>query len=425
MLFGWDRLQTDEIVGVREAIVDPRRPTPGPFHLEIHPTNRCNLSCFYCSSHAHRAGEILPWDTLRPLLESHAKRGLRFLRLSGGGESLTYPEIDKLIELCAGLGLRFVDVTTNATTLETLASPLIRAGTDCFSISLNEPDERLYARATGRTPEMFHRAIRGIEAVAGIREGLPPEERPQLHIKFFLWKDNAYRLEEAYRLGTTFGADKIVLSALYGIPPESRIRPADYARVKESLRAIVMQDAVKSGPRLAFNLSDESPELQDFALGEQMRRGVMDNAKSEESALDSEDLRSEYCYMGWFSATVTAAGEVYPCCNFVGNPRKSLGNIRWRPLEEIWRGPRADRFRREIRQLLLLRGDIEPSRKFLRFLDPFCIAPRRCPFACALCSPKFYHSVVAEFERRTPARDRLLARTRNCLLRTAHRLRRS
>ena len=127
--------------------------------------------------------------------------------------------------------------------------------------------------------------------------------------------------------------------------------------------------------------------------------------------IGDNEKRVEFCYMGWYSATIAADGEVYPCCNFVGAPAKSMGDILREDLETVWRGKRFRRFRDEIRDLAA--GPKEPKRRpgSRLVLEPMCVARRDCPFSHYLCSPDFYRNVAGRVRAR-PARARPLEKVR-------------
>lgn len=417
MLFGWDKLAREEEERIARGIVE-NRTYGGPWHMEIQPTDQCNLDCFFCSARPYRNHESLPWDVLAPLLKQAALRDLRFLRLSGGGESLIYPSIRPLLDLCGYCGLRLVDVTTNGTTLAALANLLVEVGLDIASISLNEPTAELYARSMRTSERMFHRAVEGIKALRAARDGAPPDSRPQIHLKFFLWKENLRCVQQMYRLGLELGADRIMINSISFLPPDLRMTPEELPSAKSNLLEVIAEDCRSDRPKLTFHLPEEG-DLQQFAVTEQARRLPTEFDLMPDVIKDEE--RCEYCHMGWYSATLAITGAIYPCCNFVGLPAKVMGNIHREPLEAIWGGPAYRRFRREFRRLMLLRGEMEHSCRFDRFIEPMCIARRDCPFAYYLCSSSFYRRVATEMNRKARSVEGSLVHGRNWVLKSAHR----
>ena len=162
MMFGWQHLSESDCARILRGIARARA-FGGPYHLEIHPTNRCNLGCFFCSARSHRHGEELPWEVLRGVIDR--AEDLRSVRLTGGGESLIYPQTGALLDLLGERGIRINDLTTNGVELAAWVERLIAVGTDEVAVSLNEPTREGYAETMRVKPETFDRALESIEAL--------------------------------------------------------------------------------------------------------------------------------------------------------------------------------------------------------------------------------------------------------------------
>jgi hypothetical protein len=174
MLCGWQHFTETQRAQIATGIAE-NRVLGGPYMLEVHPTNQCTVKCFFCYCEECRHGESLSWETLEGQLREGASHDVRFLRLSGGGESLLYPKINELLDLCGELDLRIVDLTTNATRLEPVAEKIVQVGLDFAMISLNEAEPDRYGRMMQVTPKTFEKAIRGVEALVRAR----PLEHPR------------------------------------------------------------------------------------------------------------------------------------------------------------------------------------------------------------------------------------------------------
>src|SRR3982751_3314744 len=120
MLKGWKHISEDDRARIARGIIDGKV-YGGPWHIELQPTNLCNVDCFFCISKPGRHGESLEWDFLYNFLKENSRRDLRMLRLTGGGDPLSYPHIRKLIDACGELGILVENLTTNATRLAALA----------------------------------------------------------------------------------------------------------------------------------------------------------------------------------------------------------------------------------------------------------------------------------------------------------------
>ena len=60
MLFGWEHLTKDELERIAAGIAEGRV-FGGPWMLELHPTHKCNVRCFFCSSRPYGRDEVLSW----------------------------------------------------------------------------------------------------------------------------------------------------------------------------------------------------------------------------------------------------------------------------------------------------------------------------------------------------------------------------
>jgi sulfatase maturation enzyme AslB (radical SAM superfamily) len=67
----------------------------GPIHIQILPTNTCNLQCEFCGINNHNNGEMLKMDRIKEVVE--AIPTLLSAEISGGGEPTLYPHLSELI----------------------------------------------------------------------------------------------------------------------------------------------------------------------------------------------------------------------------------------------------------------------------------------------------------------------------------------
>ena len=211
-----------------------------------------------------------------------------------------------------------------------------------------------------------------------------------------------------------------MINSISFLDNDLRITSEELPNVKVSLKEIIQEDCRSEHYKLSFNLREEQ-SLQEFVEYEQAKLIPQNIILMPDVIYDKE--RFEYCFMGWYSATISASGKVYPCCNFVGDREKELGNILEQPLELIWKGKSFRKFRKEFRSLVFLNRKFEYSKKYYKYITPFCISRRNCPFAYYLCSSKFYKKVTPELVQNFTTVERISLLARNHLLINAHRLR--
>lgn len=121
-------------------------------YLRVSVTDRCNLSCEYCSpggACAAGEGKHLPLDALASIVEAAVGLGVDKVRITGG-EPLLREGIESFVARLASLpGLRSLSMTTNGTLLEPAASGLAAAGLQSVNVSLDSVDPAEYRRRTG------------------------------------------------------------------------------------------------------------------------------------------------------------------------------------------------------------------------------------------------------------------------------------
>ncbi len=137
-------------------------------YLRVSVTDRCDFRCVYCMSETVTfvpKADVLRLEELERLCRAFIDLGVRRLRLTGG-EPLIRPGIMGLIR---GLGslvgagkLDELNLTTNASRLETLAAELAECGVRRINVSLDTLDPDRF-RALTRHGDLT-RVLAGIEA---------------------------------------------------------------------------------------------------------------------------------------------------------------------------------------------------------------------------------------------------------------------
>lgn len=134
-------------------------------YLRLSITDRCNFRCAYCSP-ASWGGkkDLLNAEELARIASIFAALGIRRVRLTGG-EPLLRPDILDIARRIATLpGVRHLAITTNASHLEALASPLREAGVNQLNLSLDTLSPETFRRISKQGD--FDAILRGIDAAA-------------------------------------------------------------------------------------------------------------------------------------------------------------------------------------------------------------------------------------------------------------------
>src|SRR5215831_18270457 len=146
--------------------------------LRISVTDRCNFRCVYCMpkevfGRDYRfleRRELLTFEEIVRLAQAFVRQGVQKIRLTGG-EPLVRRDIERLIELLAGIDGVDLTLTTNGSLLPQKAEALRDAGLKRVTVSLDSLDDEVF-RAMNDVDFPVQRVLEGIEAAAAA--GLEP-----------------------------------------------------------------------------------------------------------------------------------------------------------------------------------------------------------------------------------------------------------
>jgi organic radical activating enzyme len=86
-----------------KSIAEGRIP---PHHMQVCPTNRCNLKCPWCSCSERDKSDELTEDQLIELVSTLEDLSTRAITITGGGEPLLHPSINLLLRECHMAGIK-------------------------------------------------------------------------------------------------------------------------------------------------------------------------------------------------------------------------------------------------------------------------------------------------------------------------------
>ena len=110
---GWKYLTAEDkatiLRGIRDGVA-----YGGPYHVEIYPSDRCNIDCFFCSTASLRGDDELPLVRIEELVAEMKAAGTRSIRFAGGGEPLFHRKTKDLLRMVTKSGLPIENITTRS-----------------------------------------------------------------------------------------------------------------------------------------------------------------------------------------------------------------------------------------------------------------------------------------------------------------------
>ena len=143
-----------------------------PIHLDIEPTNRCNLKCTFCDKLPYlRSDEFgfMDFKLFARIIDEGTQRYLCGLKLSYRGEPLLHPRLSDMVSYAKKKGVLDVYFNTNGMLLTDIkARALIEAGLDRISISIEGVDAKTFEKE--RVGARFDVIKKNLDRLLSLRE---------------------------------------------------------------------------------------------------------------------------------------------------------------------------------------------------------------------------------------------------------------
>lgn len=395
---GWNNLTEEDKATLLRGIADGVA-YGGPYHVEIHPADRCNIDCFFCSTAAIRGTDELPLPRFESLLGELKQAGTRSIRLSGGGEPLFHRQIKRVLELIRDSGIPIENLTTNAVLVDDRTAALLVDTCQQITVSLNTVGAESYA-ATMQTPARnYDRVLRSIRTIVAEKRRRRMAT-PVINLQFLVWKENWRSIPEMYELTRELGADTVHFNGLSFLPPEKMMSPDEidgmfalYEQIvrRDEFRMINAIDSFEQDvtgrfaalrDRLAQERAARSPFARLWSLATRrdftLRQKLSHHAKMKklrESSAAVEGLE-EYCIIGWYSMLIRSNGAVGPCCILQKN---ALFNIAEAPVRDAWHSPAYQELRSELAEIMREGANWSFDAAPRKQIEPMCGTLWPCP----------------------------------------------
>lgn len=273
-------------------------------------TNQCNLSCKHCFTAAgKRAHGEMTTIECRTVIDAMARIGVETIGWTGG-EPLLREDLEELIAYARQKKIRST-VTTNAVLLDReRVARLKEAGNRAVQISIDGSTPERNRRMRGTTDEEFERIL---DVIRYCRE-----------------------LKTRVTLATVLGLENLddgpAMLELAKREGVDMIRFCCYAPVGRGKRKDVRQ---------RFGFGNALTELYRFVEQVQAQDSVIVDLDIGFGPVPP-DYTFHECIAGKETFYLKATGDVYPCTSLT-YPQFLVGNVRERPLEELWQSSQMRR----------------------------------------------------------------------------------
>jgi len=396
---GWELLNKKDKENIINGIIEGKA-FSGPLHIEIHPTDRCTTSCFFCSTRWRRKKDELSLNTISSISKEMKEMGVRSFLLSGGGEPLAHIEKEKILEELGKSKAHMFGVTTNGVGLNKNVREIL-IGLKCQQVivSINCSNERTYSEMMQVGPKVFHYVLENVKKLIEERKN----NLPKVIFQFLVYKKNYNSIVEMYNLAKEVGVDRIIFNGLSFLKEELKMKKEETEEMISYFKQILKVDEYRKilgiysfeqdigeyilkiereigNERSKRNILKKILEFilknKEYSLKEKLKhRKEMKVRKKEKYYLDKI---LDPCIRPWYCLTIRSDGAVPVCCV---RQHILMGNIYENSIKEIWEGEKFIEYRKQMREVILL-GKRYKEKKDL--ISNACILSSKgfssCPF---------------------------------------------
>jgi radical SAM protein with 4Fe4S-binding SPASM domain len=301
-------------------VVDKLREGTWEGMLTVHlmPQNLCNQSCEFCSyrmdgnknSQHIDYSKSLPQESLAQIFEDMARLGVKGVEVTGGGEPLAYPFIEKIFDLAITHDIRTA-LVTNGTLLQKHDVARIAYDLSWARVSIDAAKAETYSSMRKCPESHFERAWTSVDL---LRENATRADF-KLGVSFVLSNTNVGEVYAFVERAARSSADNVRLSSTFSDKHGSYF--SDHDAMEEAIEQSI--EAVKDFESDDFRIHNLLPTR----------------------AHENEHPHQDYdeCYTKDLLCVVEGAGKVYTCCTFTGTDKGLLGNVLEHPLglQGVWK----------------------------------------------------------------------------------------
>jgi radical SAM protein with 4Fe4S-binding SPASM domain len=183
-----------------------------PTHLQIEPSNECNLRCPLCHVVTDdKPHGLLELDDFKRIIDEVGD-SILFLHFWGWGEPFLNPQIYAMIRYAKNKGLRIISSTNgHFFTDEANVDKLIASGLDVLIVAVDGADAETYEKYRQRGD--FECVMSGLRLLLRRRRE-HGSALPRINLRMLVTRDNEHQVPELKRIARDLGVDVFSLKTL-------------------------------------------------------------------------------------------------------------------------------------------------------------------------------------------------------------------
>jgi len=283
---------------------------PYPLHVQVEPTNTCNLQCPLCvtgTKSSKRKKTFMSFNLFNKIVDEISGK-VNYLSLNGYGEPFINPDIIKMLSYASQKGVNTY-VNTNGHFIDSFekAKKVVKSGIYNIQIALDAVDQKTYEKY--RVGGDFNKVLSSIKYLVQAKKELK-SNTPEIALLYLVMKHNEKDRKKAEKLSKKLGAD---------VFHEKTIAIHDHK--KKGFLNIVKK----------FLPKDKSMRRYYDIIDEINFNGKIFN----------------YCPRIYRSFIINSEGDVLPCsCD--NKDIYVLGNLNKQSIKHIWNGRKFRKFRKNV-----------------------------------------------------------------------------
>ena len=180
-----------------------------PICIRIKPTNRCCHNCYFCVYNSKfsamhettKRSDEIPIEKMLEILNNIADIGVKTVTLSGGGEPLVHPNIDKILDKILSRKLGLSMLTNGQKITDTISDYLVNA--DWIRISMDYYSPQSFLSSGRGTVHSYN------ELCTNVKNFVLKNKNCEIGVNFVITKDNYSHLEDSIKFIIDLGIHNV------------------------------------------------------------------------------------------------------------------------------------------------------------------------------------------------------------------------